>query len=382
MNHPAGAIPASTAQSGGKAPLIGIQYLRAIGAMLIVYFHNVIQIPAYTPYLTRYFLGGIHLTNGVDLFFVVSGFIMLVTSRKAAPVDFLVRRVIRIAPLYWALTLLVAGFVAVRPELFRSTVLNAQYLVKSLLFVPYLCNGYFFPLLVPGWSLNFEMFFYLAFALILFVPHHRRVTIMGLSFLTLYFLGIWILHSMDPTNRNSSVINFYTSLHLFEFWSGMFVADLHLRGYLKFWPVIGWLLLAASFVALLWGLPLNLASGSSAEFLLDSLLPSVTLLLAVVSLENTSSLPKSSRLTQLGDASYSLYLTHIFSLGLARLLWARAGLQRESIVFVAGYAVFAMTLCVLIAVATYRWVENPTHNWLLAWYRNRRSARVARLQTT
>ena len=374
------------AQPGGSpppiAPLIGIQYLRAIGAVLIAYYHNVNQIPAYAPYFTRYFLGGIHLTNGVDLFFVVSGFIMLVTSRKATPGDFLVRRVIRIAPLYWALTLLIAGLVLVRPELFRSTVLTAQYLTKSLLFVPYKVNGYFFPLLVPGWSLNFEMFFYLAFALVLFAPHRRRVTIMGLFFLAFYLLGIWILHSIDPTIHGNSVLYFYASLRIFEFWAGMLVADLYLRGYLKFSPLIGWPLFAVSFVALLWGLPLDLRPGSSAELLLGSLLPSVTLLLAAVSLENSSGLPKFSWLTLLGDASYSLYLTHIFSLGIARLLWAKAGLERESIALVAAYAVFAMALAVSIAVVTYRYVENPTHTRLLAWYRRWKSALASRLQTT
>jgi exopolysaccharide production protein ExoZ len=382
MNHPAGAPPASPAQLAGHAPLIGIQYLRAIGAMMIVYFHNVIQIPAYTPYLNRYFWGLANLTNGVDLFFVVSGFIMLVTGRRATSGDFLARRAIRIAPLYWVLTLLLAAIVAVRPELFRSTVLTPVYLVKSLLFIPYKINGYFFPLLVPGWSLNFEMFFYLAFALGLFAPHRWRTAIMGLSFLIVYFGGNWIRHGMDPITRSESVLTFYTSLHLFEFWAGMLIADLHLRGWLKISPIIGWIVAIVSLMWLLSGLPLDLVSGSEADAWLNAILPSATLLLAVVSLENTASLPKSPRLVLLGDASYSLYLTHIFTLGVARLIWERLGLQRESIAFVGAYAVLAMTLSVLAAVATYRWVEIPMYTRMLAWYRQWKSARVERLQTT
>ena len=356
-------------QSGGRVPLIGIQYLRAIAAIFIVYYHSIGQIPNYVQPFLRYFLGGTHLTNGVDVFFVISGFIMLVVSRRSTPGDFLVRRIVRIIPLYWALTLLLAGLVALQPALFRTTVLNTQNLVKSILFIPYQSHGFFSPLLVPGWSLNFEMFFYLVFSLSLFAPVSRRVTIIGSSFLIFYVFGVYFLHGLGPEARQNSVISFYASLHLFEFWSGILIADLHLRGLLKWPPYIGWLLLAVSFVVLLTGLPIDLESRPALQFFIETLMPSATLLLAVVSLENSSCLPQWPRLAFLGDASYSLYLTHIFSLGLARIVWIKLGLQHESIMLAGAFGIWAMALSVVLASLTYRFLETPTHKWLLSAYR-------------
>ena len=367
-------------QSAGRVPLIGIQYLRAIAAIFIVYYHSIGQIPNYVQPFLRYFLGGTHLTNGVDVFFVISGFIMLVASRRSTPGDFLMRRIIRIIPLYWALTLLIAGLVALKPALFRSTVLNTQYLVKSILFIPYpsyQSRGFFFPLLVPGWSLNYEMFFYVVFSLSLFAPVGRRVTIIGSSFLIFYVFGVYFLNRLGPQAQESSVISFYASLHLFEFWSGMLIADFHLRGLLKWPPYIGWLLLAVSFVMLLTGLPIDLESRPALQFFIENLMPSATLLLAVVSLENSSCFPQWPRLAFLGDASYSLYLTHIFSLGLARIVWIKLGLQHESILLAGAFGVWAMALSVVLASLTYRFLETPTQKLLLSTYRRHLGRRAA-----
>jgi exopolysaccharide production protein ExoZ len=58
--------------------------------------------------------------------------------------------------------LAVSALLLVKPDLFRTTELTAVFLIKSLLFIPYANPGHggdFMPLLVPGWSLNLEMFF-------------------------------------------------------------------------------------------------------------------------------------------------------------------------------------------------------------------------------
>ena len=109
---------------------------------------------------------------------MISGFIMVLTSSNAAPRDFAVRRIIRIVPLYWTLTGALMLLALWKPEAFRATAASLEYLVKSLLFIPYPNpgqGGQLFPLLVPGWSLNLEMFFYAVFTATLFPPRRRRI---------------------------------------------------------------------------------------------------------------------------------------------------------------------------------------------------------------
>jgi exopolysaccharide production protein ExoZ len=72
------------------------------------------------------------------------------------------RRVLRIVPPYWAVTILLFVFAIFFPELLKSTRSSIPDLIKSLLFIPFeKSNGLIQPLLFPGWSLNYEMFFYL-----------------------------------------------------------------------------------------------------------------------------------------------------------------------------------------------------------------------------
>ena len=108
---------------------------------------------------------------GVDVFFVISGFIMwMVTAEPVGPAQFLWHRVVRIVPLYWIATLIMAAH--------RSSSVSDT--VNSLLFWPYRdANDELWPVLVQGWTLNFEMFFYLLFAAALIIP--RRFQLLSLT---------------------------------------------------------------------------------------------------------------------------------------------------------------------------------------------------------
>ena len=166
----------------------------------MAYFHSTIQVPSLTPYFHTYLFASGNLAAGVDIFFVISGFIMLVTSRQTSPAEFMVRRLIRIVPLYWALTLLVSALLILKPELFRTTVVTAPFLIKSLLFIPYANPGHggeVMPILTPGWSLNFEMFFYLIFCFVLIFPLGRRILVSGMVFAALALTHL-LLPSPDP----------------------------------------------------------------------------------------------------------------------------------------------------------------------------------------
>jgi exopolysaccharide production protein ExoZ len=368
-----GEPPHPIAAAAPARPLLGIQYLRALGALLIVLFHMTIQIPLYSGYFNSAWLGRLHLANGVDLFFVVSGLIMMLSSRRARPGDFIVRRMIRIIPMYWILTSLLAVLVYWRPELFRTTSLSWEYFLKSVAFIPYANpaqDGRLFPLLVPGWSLNFEMFFYALFAGTLFLPYRLRLPAMGAAFGALLALAPWV---------HSPVLSFFAHLRLLEFWLGMLIASVFLDLKPRLNPTVAAVLAALGFVWLLVGFPRGAAAGTNLEFLLNSVLPAATLVFAVVSLDLGDRIGKMPRFELLGDASYSIYLTHIFSLGVARVVWVKAGLARDLPLSAAAFALFACVSAVAAAAFVYRRLELPILLWLQQAYRNRNARGHARV---
>lgn len=104
------------------------------------------------------------LSAGVDLFFVISGFIMWWTTSgiEITPGRFMLKRVHRIVPLYWAVTGFYVVVLLVAPRFMQTGALDPAHAIASFLFIPWqhpvLAPAY--PLVTPGWTLNYEMFFY------------------------------------------------------------------------------------------------------------------------------------------------------------------------------------------------------------------------------
>jgi exopolysaccharide production protein ExoZ len=354
----------------GALHLRSIQYLRAAAALMVAYFHAIDQIPGYRPWFDRYLLGHLNLASGVDIFFVISGFIMLISNRNSTPVSFATRRLIRIVPLYWLLTVALALLAVWQPAQFRTTVVSGTAILRSLLFIPYLNPGHpgeLFPLLVPGWSLNLEMFFYLVFAFVLLAAARRRLWIVGAIFGVLVLLG----QIARPLGVAPELL-FYTDVRLLEFWLGMLIAHFVLQDRLRLSHALAVGLIVAGFVVLLTGFPVNaLEPGSFARTVLGNVLPSAAVIIGAIAMERNGWIAEHPWLHWLGDASYSIYLTHIFSLGAARFIWARLGLEAGGVLSAAGFAVFGM-LCVLAgAWVVYNAVEKPTLNGLQRWLKAR-----------
>ena len=130
-----------------------IQYLRGIAASMVVLFHTI-------PQLKRMGYTGpefVILSYGVDIFFVISGFIMTYISidTPTSRYKFISNRIIRIVPIYWLLTTFVAILGVIFPFLLQSTQVDLVQYIKSMLFIPYIhpiAHG-FFPLLQPGYLL-------------------------------------------------------------------------------------------------------------------------------------------------------------------------------------------------------------------------------------
>ena len=158
--------------SAAASSFLTVQALRAIAALLVVVYH-VFDMWALRMDPSAPGTGWVNGAAGVDIFFVISGFVMVVSSRRLATQPrawrtFIQHRIVRIVPLYWLLTtakLLLVFFLA---DLALRSNLEFDYVARSYLFLPVVDGaGHFRPLLPVGWTLTYEFVFYLLFALAL-----------------------------------------------------------------------------------------------------------------------------------------------------------------------------------------------------------------------
>jgi exopolysaccharide production protein ExoZ len=341
---------------------VSIQYLRAVAASVVVLQHASSSMPD-TPIEAEFGAWG------VDLFFVISGFIMFHTTAggRGRPADFAVRRVVRIVPLYLILTTVAFAIAVLAPSLTRTFSPAVADYVRSLLFVPFVNErtGTVQPVLGQGWTLNYEMFFYLLFTLALFLPARMRLA------------GCWtVLGSLAAAGilfePRGLVPRFYTDPIVIEFAFGMLVA--YVAG-----TSLGRLPRLAAAFALL-GITCVLAgwiTGADASRAFRAgLLAAATVALAVWA-ESTSWKPASAFGELLGDASYSMYLSHTFVLAVAwRLAYAITG-GWDGIAATLLFMAACLAACMVVAVLLYRWVERPVGRMLHARLPRGRAARAA-----
>ena len=191
--------------------LVSIQYLRGFAAMMVVLFHALHETAGLG-------LGSatVHILEaGVDIFFVISGFIMYYTTRRGmGTLEFYRHRIIRIVPLYWLITSFVVVLMLVAPRLLQSSKFDLAHVLASYAFIPWphpIHPGVMEPALAPGWTLNFEMAFYLLFGLSLLIP--RRVV--GLTIMMLVLVAVAASRALGPPEQ--SAWSFYASGLVLEF---------------------------------------------------------------------------------------------------------------------------------------------------------------------
>ena len=287
-------------------------------------------------------------SGGVDVFFVISGFVMTYLTQgqfgtAGASQAFLVRRIIRIVPPYWLFTTLMVATVLLFGEHVRNTDVNGTSLVTSYLFVPWpRADGELNPLLSQGWTLNYEAFFYLSFAAALFL---RR----GLALLAAAFLLLVIVHPAVPATM--FVLKFWTNPIILEFLGGVGLGLLFLRGgRLPWWGSLG---LAASGIAL-FILTEAVAPGAFRRVVhvgLPALLLCAALALAP---EPRTIGPIRRALVLGGDSSYTLYLSHTFTLNAAAIAWRSFGEPATGLAMA-----LAIVFAIIAAAVIYRWIERP-----------------------
>ena len=331
--------------------LNNIQMLRAFAAVSVVIYHTNIILPH-----MRYYFGG----YGVDVFFVISGYIMarILDPASGSSSDFFLRRrILRIVPPYWFFTICLFCIAYVAPQFMVSTHANGVELLKSLFFIPFLKeNGYIRPILFVGWSLNFEMLFYLALAIALLI--WKRHAAWGGCVLILL-----IMVACKPFAAHSVVASFYSRLKVIEFVFGVvcyYLCNAIPNETARAFRVPLTLLCAAC------GIMLVLIQGFWTEtFLNDTLSLGIFSFLLVGSaclLSQANWDIKISWIVLIGDASYILYLVHPYcELSIDRILGPRhPWLHTKS---PAG-ALISVILSILVGILIHLYAERPTLRFL------------------
>jgi exopolysaccharide production protein ExoZ len=337
--------------------LLSIQYLRAIAALMVVFHHARDQFSDFPgPFLTT---AG---AAGVDLFFVVSGYVMVfvTNTREHSASDFLKSRVARIVPIYWFYTFGSFFLILIAPTLFRSNEASFRHLVLSLFFIPHSIAAdphSSSPIVKLGWTLNYEIFFYVVFACAMVLSGARRVALTTGALVIL--IGIGEVQKVSGIGNSQSGYFFYTNPIIGEFALGMLIARAHLTKRLD-WvgtlPAIAMLLLA--FPTMVWG-----ARYAEEGRLLFWGGPAALILVSALTLEKRGMVGRYPLLLLVGDASYSLYLVQIFPIAVLRTIWRRFGLSvadwPNSLLFVGGSIFFAL----LLGILSYYAVERPALQW-------------------
>src|SRR4029077_8737560 len=227
-------------------------------------------------------------------------------GRRDGPRRFFLRRLARIAPLYWAVTIAIILYIYAAHGAQLWAIYSPASLVASFLFWPYpRIDGFAFPVHLLGWTLNFEMFFYAVFAFAILLPRRAAVPAVCAVFLALAVLGRYVVLPLP--------FLFWANPIILEFCYGMVIALIYREGF-RLPPAAAWGLGIAACAAyasayapttewrvLYWGLP-GAALVASCALSASTWRPG----------------PAGRFVGLLGDASYSLYLVHPLTFPLVR----------------------------------------------------------------
>jgi len=272
-----------------KKHINDIQILRAVAAMAVLFYHVERELSStHSGEIGPLFVDIAWLGQaGVDVFFVISGFIMYFVhsgdfGRPGRAKDFFVRRLMRIVPTYWLLTTLTAAGLVLLPGLFNSR-------------TPDWPAGDISPPVGPGWTLNYEMYFYVIFGALLALPRRLALPVMVAFMVGSVLLGL----VMQP---EVAILGMMSSALLIEFLCGIAIAWAFGRNI-----VLGSRTCAALLVA-----------GAAPFFGL----PAAALMAAVVLRPGVGVAPGPVAwfFGRLGASSYAMYLTHIFTLRTAGIV--------------------------------------------------------------
>lgn len=306
-----------------------LQALRALAALLVVIDHSILTLISKAGFsiedtFIEKFVGSFG-TFGVSVFFAISGFIMIHTNRKgfgsrSNAADFLVRRFVRVVPLYW-LTM----FIYILKLTYQNNPPSMEYIFKSFLFIPYLdADNIFSPIYGLGWTLNYEMFFYAIFAFSMIFSFKKGVFCFFAFFLLITFSHNYM--SKPVGNGFTVLIYFWTDPIILYFMMGAFIGLLHPKfiklGFINKYSFLLGFILIIILMACLFVTIKQFSFNSFMYFTSMMICTLLVIMLCILGKDRNQKSIFSNMLCFLGDASYSIYLTHSFLIGPSARVWS------------------------------------------------------------
>jgi peptidoglycan/LPS O-acetylase OafA/YrhL len=337
--------------------IASIQLLRAVAALCIVFLHCTIAGDYKIPSTGAF---------GVDIFFIISGFIIaFIVSTDSG--FFLLKRAIRIIPMYYLATfaailtvILFSDFMLDSPELTLAII------VKSLLFIPFNENTGF-PVLKQGWTLNYEIFFYLVmFICIITVKNKKYIAALCAAFLTVFLAALKI------TSSNIYILNFYLDGLIPEFIYGILLYYCYsLFGTGSGKRVVNPCLKRAVLIIMVIASFGFLVFSDVCRFYLSSNrniyygIPALILTASLLFLEKDI---KDNRIIrfgiELGEASYVIYLIHLHIVFFfSRVVFSKIPIENGSIFIEIIKLIAAFAVTIILGVIVYRFIDKPVQDY-------------------
>ena len=339
--------------------LRSLEMLRAVAALLVVLYHAQ---TIFTPRAGFVPLGGVFDAGyrGVDLFFVLSGFIIAYVhgddiGRPARLANYVFNRFTRIYPAVWIMTALAFGLYAIGfGDADKAAKLAPGAVAASALLLPQ--HGA--PLVNVTWTLTYELFFYALFAILIV---NRRI---GLVLLLLW-QGATLVATLSGAHLG--LPGYYLRSLCLDFSIGLACAWWLRRPGGVASPSVWFALLAAGIASFIAGMALNNVVTWSG---VPCGLGAGAIILALVRLEQAAALGVPGVLMRLGGASYSIYMVHFSTITLLAAVLARLHVPVTNLLCV-GCAVAG----VVAGLAFDRFIDRSIQHW----FRQRKSV-LLRLQ--
>ena len=355
---------AAPAKQAATPRFYGVQMLRGVAAVFIVFFHaerSSLFLPdARVLHVLR------NCAFGVDLFFPISGVVMYLTAssllRKRKPrawAEFAWRRIVRVFPLYWVFTTVKLILVVYFPKTTPHSGFLPWHTIASYLLLPaYNSEHVLLPLLPVGWTLTYELFFYFIVTLALLFRMPLLLWCTGV------IAGVSVLSFVVP--KSAGAFTFLLSPLELEFLAGMFLAWLVTgergRRVSARLPTPLLLFVAAVALFIAFYIPAEgvnrVGWGACGSLLVGALL----------CLEPRLPFRRLRSLLLLGDISYSLYLSHTFLVPAIAVVTRRYVTSQPSYLL---YLALTFFLCVGFGTLVHFFLEIPLlrlpSGWRLPW---------------
>lgn len=282
---------------------------------------------------------------GVDLFFVLSGFVMYFSAKRPHQTAgaFIADRIFRIVPVYWFYTFATITIIYLFPAEFDYTDTNALSVLASLFFIPHSNPSGIgiFPTLTVGWTLNFEMFFYVILTLCLLVSKRFSLAICSIVLL--------VLPAIYPKDIAFSAVA--TNHRLHEFLVGMLIASLISIGRKQYQiSVVARIALILTLGSIAVTIALVMHDTGTMRTILAGIFVCLTLLCEPIARCRFFII---EFFIKLGNESYSTYLVHTLIIGIFLHFTGKPSDQ-----YVLWFAIAIISATVHVAShASYRWIE-------------------------